>query len=113
VGNANDDGITEPADRFGTMPPLAEVRADLETLEAIEDEIGQRVAELRAVLSPEDFRRAWALQDAEQQLGLAERLPAERRLVEALARRLPDHAATIRAAARHYLAEGIAAGETA
>ena len=109
MGNANDDVITEPADRLGAMVPLVKVRADLETLEAIEDEIEQRVAELRAILPPGDFRRTWALRDAEQRLGLAERLLAERRLVEALARCIPEHAAAIRAVAGQRAGDEVSA----
>ena len=112
MGNANDDVITEPADRPEAMAPLAEVRADLDSLEAIEDEIRQRVAELRAILPPDQHRQLWALQDAEQRLGLAERLLAERHLVEALARRVPEQAPAIRAIARQCL-EDVVAGEPA
>ncbi len=113
MDNANDDVIIGPLAWLGPLAPLAEVRADLNTLEAIEDEIRQRVADLRAMLGADQYRLVWALQDAEQRLGLAERMLAERRFVEGLARCLPEHAATIHTAARHLLGEEVAAGKPA
>ena len=113
MDNRHDDAIDGAAGRLGPTAPLAEVRADLGDLETIEDEVRQRAAALRALLPLDHFRLVWALQDAEQRLGLAERLLAEYNLVEELVRRLPDHAAAIRAAARHHRGEEIAAGEPA
>ena len=110
MDNRHDDAIIEPAKRLGPTTPLGAVRADLGHLEAVEDEIRQRATELRTLLMPGHHRLLWALQDAEQRLGLAERLLAERHLVEALARRLPEHAAAIRAIARQCLEEVAAGG---
>ena len=112
MDDRHDDAIDEAAGRLGPTAPLGEVRADLGDLEAVEDEARLRAAELRAILPAAHHRRIWALQDAEQRLGLAERLLAERHLVEALARRVPEHAAAIRAIARQCL-EDVAAGELA
>ena len=67
---------------------------------------------LRTVVSPDVFELAWTLRDAEQRLALAERMLAERRLVEALARRLPAQAALIRAEARALLGADHPACET-
>jgi hypothetical protein len=53
------------------------VRAELAEVEALEDELRHRVAHLRAVLPPEQFRLVWALLDAQERLGLVERLLAE------------------------------------
>ena len=88
----------EPGELAASVP-LAEVRAALTELEALEDEVRHRMAHLHRILPPEQARLAWAVRDAEERLGLAARLLAEGRLVERLARRLPEHAATIRAEA--------------
>ena len=92
----------------GATAPLAEVRDDLAVLEALEREVADRAAHLRAVLPPALFRLAWALRDAEERHGLAERLLTQRRLVDDLLRALPAHAGTIRATARRHLGEGAA-----
>ena len=60
------------------MADLAIVRADLAAIEAIEDELRQRLAHLRATLPLGQFRLVWALLDAQERLGLAERLLTER-----------------------------------
>ncbi len=100
-----DDGALRMAGSpFGGAIPLSEVRAELQELEAYEDEVRHRLAQLRAVLPPEHFRLAWALRDAEEKLGVAGRRLAERRLVEELAQCLPEHGPAIRAAARRLLA---------
>ena len=95
----------------GVAADLATARAELVEVEALEDEIRHRAAHLRATLSAEQFRRAWALLDAEQRHGQAERLLAIRGLVGELARELPEHAATIRAVAGRLLGEGAEVGE--
>ncbi len=60
------------------MADLAVVRADLAAIEAIEDELRHRLAHLRAMLPLGQFRLVWALLDAQERLGLAERLLADR-----------------------------------
>ena len=85
---------------------LAAVRAELAAVEALEDEIRYRAAHLRASLSAEQFRLAWALLDAEQRRCQTERLLAIRLLTDALVRELPAHAATIRAAVGRLVGEG-------
>ena len=60
---------------------LAAVRAELAEVEALVDEVRQRVAHLRAVLPPAQFRLVWALLDAQERLGLAEQLLAGHRAV--------------------------------
>ena len=94
-----------PRAALGATVPLADVAPDLDRLEALEREVADLVAVLRAQLSPAQFRLAWALRDAEERRGLTERALAERQLVEGLARHLPAHAAAIRAAAAHLLEE--------
>ena len=47
-------------------------------------------------------------QDGAQRLGVAERLLAERHLVEGLARRVPEQAPVIRAIARQCLEDAVA-----
>jgi len=89
------------------------MRAVLAALEALEEEVQHREAHLRALLPPEQFRLAWALRDAEERLGLAERLLAERWLLKRLIRRLPAHEAPIRAAVRRLLREGVEVDESA
>ena len=61
---------------------LAAVREDLAEVEALGDELRHRVAHLRAVLPPEQFRLVWALLDAQERLGFAERLLAERAVAD-------------------------------
>ncbi len=56
---------------------LAAVREELAAVEALEDEVRQRTAHLQAVLPPAQFRLVRALLDAQERLGLAERLLAE------------------------------------
>ncbi len=56
---------------------LAAVREELAEVEALEDEVRHRGAHLRTVLPPAQFRLVWALLDAQERLGLAERLLAE------------------------------------
>ena len=90
---------------------LAAVRAELAAVEALEDEIRCRAAHLRASLSAEQFRLAWALLDAEQRRGQAERLLAIRLLTDALVRELPGHAATVRAAMTRLMRAGDEVGE--
>ena len=68
---------------------LIAMRADLAEIEALEDERRHRLAHLRALLPPEQFRLVWALLDAQERLGLAAQLQAE-------------DAATVRAATRHF-----------
>ncbi len=60
------------------MADLAAARDDLAEVEALVDEVRHRGAHLRAVLPPAQFRLVWALLDAQERLGLAERLLAER-----------------------------------
>ena len=60
---------------------LAAMREDLAEVEALEDELRHRVAHLRAVLPPAQFRLVWALLDAQERLGLAEQLLAGHRAV--------------------------------
>ncbi len=88
----------EPGELAASVP-LAEVRAALTELETLEDEVRHPMAHLDCILPPEQARLAWAVRDAEERLGLGQRLLAEDWLVERLARRLPEHAATIRSEA--------------
>jgi CheY-like chemotaxis protein len=114
TGAASDSGCPACAggSGLGGTVPLAAVRADLERAEALERTIADLLATLRATLSPEQFASVWELRDAEESLGLAEDVLQQRRLVELLARHLPEQAAAIRAAARHLL-EGNPAPDTA
>ena len=89
----------------GAALPLADVAPELARLEALEREVADLVAILRAMLPPDHFRLVWALRDAEERRGLVERQLAERQLVDGLARHLPAHAPAIRAAADHLLGE--------
>ena len=92
---------------------LATMRAVLAALEALEEEVQHREAHLRALLPPEQFRLAWALRDAEERHGQAERLLAIHRLADELVRQLPAHEAPIRAAVRWLLREGVEVDESA
>ncbi len=75
--HANDeDSITSAGSALADTVPLAEVRADLARLEALHDEVAHRLTLLRAALPPEQFRLVWALLDAQERLGLVERLLA-------------------------------------
>ena len=65
------------ARRLEASADLAAVREELAQVEALEDEVRHRVAHLRAVLPPAQFELVWALLDAQERLGLAERLLAE------------------------------------
>ena len=73
--------------RLRASASLAVVRAELAEVEALEDEVRQPTAHLRAVLPPAQFRLVWALLDAQERLGLAEQLLAEHRSVEPPGRR--------------------------
>ncbi len=110
--DTTDGSTAEPAAELDTTARLTSVRAELETIEGLRREVAAREAELCALLAPDHFQLVWAFRDAEERLGLAERLMATRWLVERLARCLPDHAATIRAEAQRVL-EGPAAPEPA
>ena len=90
---------------LGMTAPLAAVATEVDRLNSLEREVADLAAVLRATLPPEQFRLVWALRDAEERHGLAERRLAERLLVDELARHLPAHAAAIRAAAAHLLEE--------
>ena len=68
--------------RLGATADLAAVRAELAAVEALEDEVCRRAAHLRVVLPPGQFRLVWALLDAQERLGLAERLLAEHAATE-------------------------------
>jgi len=72
---------------LGVTADLTVVRADLAEIEALEHERRHRLAHLRALLPPAQFRLVWALLDVQERLGLAAQLLAE-------------HAATVRAATR-------------
>jgi len=72
-----------------------------------------REAHLRALLPPEQFRLVWALRDAEERHGQAERLLVIRGLADELSQELPEHAAVIRAAVGRLLGEGTEVGEVA
>jgi hypothetical protein len=85
--------------------PLAAVATDVSQLDALEREVADLVAALQTTLPPAQFKLVWALRDAEERHGLAERRLAERHLVDGLARHLPAHAAAIHAAATHLLDE--------
>src|SRR5207244_291776 len=84
-----------PIFELNSIVPLGEVQAELEPIEALALEIGDLTAMLRALLSPEQFRLVWSLQDAVERLGLAEGILREHRLIDGLARHLPDSATTI------------------
>jgi hypothetical protein len=105
MGTCEGDSTAEPRTMLGRTVPLAAVRGELAVVEALERELTARGAELRALLSPEQARQVWALWDAEQRLALAEHDLLARRLVDALVRDLPEHAATIRARAARLLDE--------
>ena len=95
---------------LGMTAPLTTVATELDELYSLEREVADLAAVLRATLPPDQFRLVWALRDAEERRGLAERRLAERQLVDELARHLPAHAAAIRAAADHLLQEPDAEG---
>jgi hypothetical protein len=97
----------QSAVRPSAAADLATHRAALAELEALEDELRQRAAHLRARLAPDEFRLAWELRDAEERHGQAERLLTIHRLAAELMRELPAHAATIRAAVGRLLGEGV------
>jgi hypothetical protein len=63
-----------PMREWGDTVPLAAVRADLASIEALDREIADLTAELRLRLSPADFELVWALRDAVEGVGLAEGL---------------------------------------
>jgi len=87
--------------------PLERVRAELEPIEAMEREVHDLTALLRACLSPEQFRLVWALCDAVERLGMADALWQRRRFLDDLARHLPDSAAVLQAAGRHLGADSL------
>jgi hypothetical protein len=91
----------ESTSRLGDLARLDEVRGDIEAIEALAHEIGDLTAALHGGLSPSQFRLVWRLSDAVESLGLGEAALRERRLVERLARHVPDRASQIRAAAGH------------
>ncbi len=95
-----------PAAALGATLPLADVAPSLERLDALEREVADLLGVLRATLPPAQFRQVWALRDAEERRGLAERQVAERYLVDGLASHLAAHAPAIRAAADHLLGDG-------
>ena len=95
-----------PVPAPGVTVPLADVATDLDRLDTLEREIADLLAVLRATLPPAHFRLVWALRDAEERHGLAERALAVQQLVDGLARHLPEHAAAIRATAGHLLDDG-------
>ncbi len=101
-----------PRSLAGATVPLADIVTDLDRLDTLEREVADIMAVLRATLPPAQFRLVWALRDAEERHGLAERTLAERQLVDGLARHLPEQAPAIRAAAAHLLG-GLAGGEGA
>jgi hypothetical protein len=98
---------------LGAATDLATVRAELEDVEALEDEVAHRMADLGALLPRGQFRLIWELLDAEQRHGQAERLLAIHGLAAGLARELPEHADAIRAAVGGLLGEGTEVGEVA
>jgi hypothetical protein len=63
---------------LGDTAPLAAVYADLEAIEALDREIGDLTAVLRARLTPEQFKLVWALRDAVERLEIAEGILRER-----------------------------------
>jgi len=81
--------------------PLEQVQTELEPIEAIEREVRDLTAVLRARLSPEHFRLVWALRDAVERLGMADALWRQRLFLDDLARHLPDIADALQAAGRH------------
>jgi hypothetical protein len=85
--------------------PLEQARAELEPLEAVEREVRDLTALLRARLSPEQFRLVWALRDAVERLGMADARWQHQRFVDDLARHLPDSAAVLHAVSQHLCAE--------
>ena len=72
MGACEGDSTAELRAMLSHTVPFAAVRGELEVLEALEQEVTARVAELGAILSPAQVRRVWALRDAEQRLALAE-----------------------------------------
>ncbi len=100
----DDDSLMMAGSVLAGTVPLDELRAELDRLEALQDEVTHRVGLLRAMLPADQFSLVWGLREAEEQLGLVVEELAERRLVEGLARCLPEHAPAIRAAARRLRA---------
>ena len=88
---------------LGDTARLEDVRAELGELEAIAREIDDLTAVLRARLTPEQFRAAWALRDAVERLAIAEALLRDRRLADSLARHLPGSSPAMQAMRRHLL----------
>ena len=109
--NAPDNKSVSRIEALGAATHLADVRAALAAVEALEDQVAHRMAQLGALLSHGQFRLVWELLDAEQQHGQAERLLALRGLADDLARELPEHTAVIRAAVGRLLGVGVEAGE--
>jgi hypothetical protein len=60
------------------VPRVGAEPVEWSDVERLEHEVRWRAAQLREVLSPEQFRLAWELRDAEERLGLAERALAVR-----------------------------------
>ena len=96
---------------LGDTARLEDVRAELGEIEAIAREIDDLMAVLRARLTPEQFRLAWALRDAGERLAIAEELLRERRLADDLARHLPGSSPAMQALRRHRLGAHDAADE--
>jgi hypothetical protein len=88
---------------LGDTARLEDVRAELGEIEAVAREIDDLTALLRARLTPEQFRLAWALRDATERLAVAEELLRARRLVDTMARHLPGSAPAVLAMRRHLL----------
>ena len=109
--NAPEDEPARSVAALGAAADLAAVRAELAEVEALENEVRHRRAQLGALLPCGQFRLVWELLDVEQRHGQAERLLATRWLADELARELPAHAATVRAAVGRLLGEGTEVGE--
>jgi len=91
--------------------PLAEVRGELQIIEALAREIGDLKAVLQARLSCDQLRLVWSLQDVVERIGLAESILREHRLIDGLARHLPESAAAIAEIRRHVLGNEVVSEE--
>jgi hypothetical protein len=94
------------------VAPLDEVRAEIEEIEALGRRISDLTAVLRARLTPEHFRLAWALRDAVESLAIAEGLLRDRRLAGHLTRHLPTHSAALEALHRRLIGDERPVDET-
>ena len=105
-------GEHDPTRGLDETTPLDAVCAELGEIEALDRQVSDLMAALRACLPPEHFRLVWSLRDAVECRAIAEGLLRDRRLADRLARALPADSAALQAIRRHLLADELVIDET-